>query len=144
MFKHINGDDAVEMPARDWKVIFLECIHRFTQKPGNQIVVFAGDVSPSPFTAMLTKIPVERTVIIAAGDQKALFVCRFAKQLQQRPELLLLLDRTPKHFDLPRKMIRLHRLRRHALHLLERIGLNDRVYLLLLTFGTPLKFTAYE
>src|SRR5688572_12063703 len=110
MFKYINGDDAVEMLCRNWKLIFLECIHMFTQKAGNMIVVFAGYISPSPFTAVLTELPVERPVVIAARDEQAFFAGCFAKQFQKRLQLLLFLDRPLKHFDLPRKMIRLHRL----------------------------------
>ena len=125
MFEHINRDDAVEMLTRNWKVIFFEYIHGFTQKPGNLIVVFAGDVGPRPFTTVVTEMPVERPIVIAARDEQTFFVGRFAKQFQERRELLLLFDRTPEHFDLPRKVIRLHKLCRYGFHLLERIGLDD-------------------
>ena len=67
------------------------------------------------------EMPVERSIVIAACDEQTLFACRFAKQFQKRPQLLLFLDRPPKHFDLPRKVIRLHQLCRHGFRLLERI-----------------------
>jgi hypothetical protein len=92
MFKHINGNNTVEMPARDWKIILRERIDRFTQKSGNLVVIFAGDVGPGPFTAVLTEVPVERPVVIAACDEQAFLACRFAKQFQERPQLLLFLD----------------------------------------------------
>ena len=73
---------------------------------------------------MLAEMPVERSIVIAACDEQTLFACRFAKQFQ-RSQLLLFLDRSSKHFDLPRKVSRLHHLSGDGFRLLERICLDD-------------------
>ena len=73
MFKHIDGDNAIELPVRDLKVIFFIRMDWFAQQLRNLIVVFARDVRPGPFTAVLTEIPVERTVVVAARDEQTFF-----------------------------------------------------------------------
>jgi hypothetical protein len=69
MFKHIDGDNTVELPARDWKVVIFERIYRFIQKPGDLVIVFARYIDPSPCTTMLTEMPVESPIVIAARDE---------------------------------------------------------------------------
>jgi hypothetical protein len=57
---------------------------------------------------VLSEMPVERPIVIATSDEQTFFVRCFAKKFQKRPQLLLFLDRPSEHFDLPRKVIRLH------------------------------------
>jgi hypothetical protein len=92
MFKHVDGDNAIEILIRNCKVIFPERIDRFIQQPRNLIVVFAGNIGPRPLPAVLTEVPVERSIVVTARYEQTVSACRFAKQIQERLQLLLFLD----------------------------------------------------